>query len=85
MLPGLALPASLLAVPEKLRGSFSAPKPRGILFDAPVARELAERTLEFHHVPLLASRTPSRSEKKVATSIDEFAAHGKAIEVPDPR
>lgn len=59
----------------------------GILSDTPVARELAEQTLLFHHAPLLASEHAARiadAIEKVATSIDELAAHGKTIEAPDP-
>ncbi len=59
----------------------------GIRFATPVARELAEQTLLFHHAPLLASEHAARiadAIEKVATSIDELAPHGKTIEAPDP-
>jgi len=58
----------------------------GIRFATPVARELTEKTLVFHHAPLLASSYAGRiadAIEKVATSIDELAAHGGAIGAPD--
>jgi hypothetical protein len=47
----------------------------------------AFQTLVFQHAPLLASEHAARiadAIEKVATSIDELAAHGKTIEAPDP-
>jgi hypothetical protein len=71
----------------RYRAIDSAGAFEGILFDTPVARELAEQTLVFHHAPLLASEHAARiadAIEKVATSIDELAAHGKTMEAPDP-
>lgn len=72
---------------ERYRAIDSVGAFEGILFDTPVARELAGETLLFHHAPLLASEHAARiadAIEKVATSIDELAAHGDTIKAPDP-
>jgi dTDP-4-amino-4,6-dideoxygalactose transaminase len=70
----------------RYRAIDSAGAFEGILLDTPVARELTEQTLLFHHAPLLASEHAARiadAIEKVSTSLDELAAHDKTIKAPD--
>jgi hypothetical protein len=61
------------------------PRPASAACDA--ASGLPETSyLLFHHAPLLAPEHAARiadAIEKVATSIDELAAHDKTIEAPD--
>ncbi|MEV7713357.1 DegT/DnrJ/EryC1/StrS family aminotransferase [Streptomyces sp. NPDC088270] len=64
----------------------SAGEFEGIRLSTPVARELAEQTLLFHHAPLLAPEHAARiadAIEKVATSLGELAANDGLIKAPD--